>query len=146
MGFQFRRSWKDAHPLPPGPERDEDEKKKASAGHKCLLCSFCLFCFPIWLLIQCCCRKKEKADPYDDGQDDFGVNYKEYLKWKSGEEIGDRKFPQSYAAFSTAGLAKAVDQQMHAVNQKVGDVKQGVTKTGNKLAMQMRLGKKKKEP
>eukprot|EP00483_Globobulimina_turgida_P013254 UN13278 len=84
----------------------------------------------LWL---CCCSKKKKADPYDDGQDDFGVNYKEYLNWKNGEAIEARDLPQSYHGISTAGierkLQKAVDKKVDAVNQRVDAGKQGVVKT-----------------
>merc|ERR1712113_186108 len=132
MALQFRTEWKAAHPPPPGPEREEEEKKKKSASRQCLKCLFIVGCCPLWLLWQCCCTKR-RTDPYDDGQDDFGVNYKEYLKWKSGEEIEDRQLPQSYHAISTAEierkLQKAVDKRVEKVNAKIDNKKQAVTKT-----------------
>ena len=161
MGCQFRASWKDSHP-PPRPD-DEEEVRVNAKKHLCLKNLFCFCCFPIWILWQCCCTKRKKTDPYDDGQDDFGVKYEEYEKWKNGEELGARKLPKKYQnAFPdiAGGLNSAVNVQVDKVNQKVDKTKQGVVKTyeanvagikksgnkwkqkANKMGMQMKLNKK----
>merc|ERR1712154_605549 len=106
------------------------------------------------------------GDPYDHGQDEFGVKYQEYERWKSGEEIEERSLPKSYQnAFpDLAGqLNSAVNKQVDKVNKKVYQTKQGLVKTydanmagikksgkqiGSKwkektMGLQMKLGKKK---
>eukprot|EP00484_Ammonia_sp_Unknown_P000014 CAMPEP_0197021072 /NCGR_PEP_ID=MMETSP1384-20130603/1958_1 /TAXON_ID=29189 /ORGANISM="Ammonia sp." /LENGTH=489 /DNA_ID=CAMNT_0042448823 /DNA_START=28 /DNA_END=1497 /DNA_ORIENTATION=+ len=137
MGLQFRTGWKEAHPPPPGPEREEDKKQKASFCYKCGKLSFCVCCFPIWLLWQCCCTKRKKADPYDDGQDDFGVNYHEYVNLKTGEEIGERKLPHSYQTMSGAEfkrkMDKALDGKVDAVQQSYQKKMDSIKKTEQKV-------------
>merc|ERR1712087_182748 len=116
MALQFRTAWKDAHPPPPGPEREEEEKKRKSLGHKLMQLGFCMCCCPLWLLWQCCCKSKKK-DPYDDGQDDLGVNYKEYLAWKAGEDVGQRGLPKSYQNLSTAELTRSINSAGKKLNE-----------------------------
>jgi len=154
MALQFRTAWKDAHPPPPGPEREEEEEKRASASFKLAQLCFCCCCCPLWALWQCCCASKKKDDPYDDGQGELGVNYREYLAWRAGEDIGDRTLPKSYQNLSTAALTRtmnaagkklneAVHDQTEALQKKVDGVKSTTGKWKQKaLKMQMGLSKK----
>merc|ERR1712032_1475301 len=63
----------------------------------------------------------------DDGQDEFGVNYKEYLAWKNGEDIGDRKLPKRYQSLSLHAVAintkAAVNKTYQQGQQKVAQMK-----------------------
>ena len=95
-----------------------------------------------------CCRKKAKEDPFDDGQNVYGVNYKEYLAWKNGEDIGDRKLPKKYQNLSFHNAARKAKKINEDVNETVDDVKDAVnTKTAKwkekAMGMQIKMGQKK---
>lgn len=160
-------AWKDAHP-PEGEEKEEDIKKKKSCGWQCAKCSFFVFCFPVWLLWTLCCNNKKKKDPYDWGQDDFGITYEEYEAWKKGEDIGNRKLPHKYQAMAMPDVNRAINQAGQKVDAKINmavdkgkesvkneynktkeDVKNKGKMFGNKfkakaMKMQMNLNKKNK--
>ena len=105
-------------------------------------------CCPLWVLWLCCCKSK-KDDPYDDGQSELGVNFREYEAWKEGADIGDRPLPKSYQNLSTAALTRnlnaagkklnsAVHDQQEALQKKMDGVK---SKTGK---WKQRIGLSKK--
>jgi len=138
MGLQFRSEWKAAHPTPPGPDREEEQKWRNSTIYKVLKFSSLLCCCPLWVLYYLCCRKKSK-DPYDDGQDKFGVNFKEYTAWRMGEDIGDRKLPKSYQNLSLHNAARKVKKLNDDVSNKVVGAKTAVS--GAKTAVSTKTAK-----
>ena len=85
------RQWRHAHM--------EIKEKEIKDRHCCVqmvcLCCSCIkwiLCFVIigcWrCLVWIFCPRWD-----DDGQDQFGVNYHEYVAWKNGEDIGQRVIP-----------------------------------------------------
>ena len=93
MLYEFRTEWKNAHKKKP--ENGEEPETARSTTCKIMNVIFHLMCF--WLLcLTCWCCKRNKEDPYDDGQNEFGVNYHEYTKWKNGEPVGDRELTGRY--------------------------------------------------
>ena len=89
-------------------------------------------------MIYClCCRKK--GDPYDDGQDVFGVNYKEYVAWKHNLEIGDRKLPKSYQNLSLHNAARKAKQMNAEMGHKVDGAKTAVS--GAKIVVSTKTAK-----
>ena len=100
MILQFYLEWTAAHPKPPGSDHWRD-----SCFCRTFYCLFKWLCCPLWCFWKCCCRTKGRGDPHDDGQNEFGVNYKEYLAWKRGEGIGNRKLPKKYQNLSMHAVA-----------------------------------------
>mmetsp|Transcript_26239 Transcript_26239/g.42887 ORF Transcript_26239/g.42887 Transcript_26239/m.42887 type:complete len:497 (+) Transcript_26239:24-1514(+) len=155
MALQFRSAWKEAHP-PPRPT-DEAEIARQSAMRKWGARAFCCCCFPLYLVWQCCCTSRKKTDPYDDGQDDFGINFHEYLAWKQGQDIGERKLPHSYqmaggealtnaAKNATKNAQNAYNQQVNAAQQKVDGATKELTDYAKKTEMKSKeLGSKWKQ-
>lgn len=109
MGIDFVKEWKGAHPPPrpedwvaPEPQFTEEEMKKKTRNE--LIC-----CIGVNILLcgcysTCGCRDcikpmmvpEEDEDPYDDGQDDFGVRFNEYVAWKKNLDVGNRGLPRDY--------------------------------------------------
>ena len=162
LGLRFRAEWKHAHPPPrPADENEQDkikqidQQKKKEQQDKWLSFGFCLLCFPLWIIYQLCCKKKKNTDdPYDDGQDEYGVNYHEYVRWKHKEDIGQRAMPKSYQLAipdiggklneAVDGAAKRVtntyDANVKGIRKAQNDVKQQSKKFSNKLKMGMAKG------
>ena len=98
--FKFVKIWKKSHPIQStqSPSLYDDEEEKAKDTKCCICC--CKMCFYIfccgWLILLIACCNKKKENPNDDGQDEFGVNYKEYIAWKNNQNVVDRKLPKSY--------------------------------------------------
>jgi len=127
MAMQFRTEWKAAHPTPPDdPENGEDKKCENSTAFKLAKYWSFLVCCPLWTCWCVLCRKKARKDPYDDGQDDFGVNYKEYVAWRTGGDIGDRKLPTSYQNLSLHNTARAAKKAKEQAIHKVDGAKTAV--------------------
>jgi len=147
MGLEFRREWKSAHPedppedyVPPTPkEREKKDETTAAIIEILLWCCCCPFycCY-----VQCCKPKEEDPDkdPYDHGQDDFGVNYLEYMAWKAGEEVGDRELPMEYQLDFTEMMAKAEALK----NQATEKGKEAMDK-GKKMALKLKEKASKKK-
>merc|ERR1712223_701930 len=93
-----------------------EEKKNKKWIVYCKYWSY-LMCCPLWVMWCVCCRKKAKEDPFDDGQNVYGVNYKEYLAWKNGEDIGDRKLPKKYQNLSFHNAARKAKKINEDVNE-----------------------------
>ena len=102
--------------------------------------------------------KKKKLDPYDDEQNEFGVSYKEYIKWKNKEEIEARKLPHNYQFTGgketvrkvKQGMQNKVDKASGAVTKTYQANMNGIKQTGNKwkekaIGYHMKLSKNKND-
>ena len=102
-----------------------------------------LLCWWVIIPYKCCCRKnKEKErDPGDDGQNDFGVSYHEFVAFKNGDDIGKRELPRKYAMLSVGEMKDSLKMKVRKVVATKENVTKKKNKLENKLKMQIKLGK-----
>merc|ERR1712048_463853 len=164
MGIEFRGEWKGAHPEPrpddyEAPPFDEEEYEKQTKKEKIVcIVSNTLLCGCYSMCCRQCIRplmvSEPDEDPYDDGQDDFGVRFDEYVALKTGEDVGDRPLPRDYQtdygelademkrkAKEKQEKAKAATKKALASTKKFGNAtKKFGSKYGNKLKAKMNKG------
>ena len=123
MLIVFYQEWNYSHPKPKDKSngRRESSAEKAKRGFilPCIKLLSFIFCWWIYCFICCCCRKPTKRDEMYDGQNEYGVNFHEYLHWKAKEldKIGNRSLPRRYEIVGFQEIEKNINDAKQRVNE-----------------------------